>query len=342
MSRIRLFDRKHLMGAVAASTLLAAASQGHALTINATFDSSITSLSNASAVEAAINNAISFYSVFTNPSTVSIDFQTGGGLGGSLSSLYYDSYSDYVFGGLLGNSLTNPQNHVLSTALQPANLAAGNQADIILATSAGFSALGAGAPGFLGADGVPGDGTFDGIVYLNTAIMNFTNTVDPSLYPANNVIQHEVDEVLGVGGSGTFVTQPFGPDPFGNGFTYMGAEDLYRYSAPGVASFTTDPNAKGYFSYDGGQTDVRDFNQEGGGSDFADWKTSCSGVQNVQNAFGCKGKPQLGLSINSPEVFALQAIGYDLAVPEPSAWALMIAGFGLAGAALRRRRTAVA
>ena len=32
----------------------------------------------------------------------------------------------------------------------------------------------------------------------------------------------------------------------------------------------------------------------------------------------------------------------NLGVPEPSAWALMIAGFGLAGAALRRRRAAVA
>jgi hypothetical protein len=30
------------------------------------------------------------------------------------------------------------------------------------------------------------------------------------------------------------------------------------------------------------------------------------------------------------------------AVPEPTSWALMIAGFGLAGATLRRRRTALA
>jgi microcystin-dependent protein len=32
----------------------------------------------------------------------------------------------------------------------------------------------------------------------------------------------------------------------------------------------------------------------------------------------------------------------DTAVPEPGTWALMIGGFGLAGAALRRRRAATA
>jgi hypothetical protein len=34
--------------------------------------------------------------------------------------------------------------------------------------------------------------------------------------------------------------------------------------------------------------------------------------------------------------------GFLAAVPEPSSWALMIAGFGLAGAGLRRRRLASA
>jgi hypothetical protein len=38
----------------------------------------------------------------------------------------------------------------------------------------------------------------------------------------------------------------------------------------------------------------------------------------------------------------LTAATPPVAVPEPSAWALMIGGFGLAGAALRRRRTAAA
>ena len=34
--------------------------------------------------------------------------------------------------------------------------------------------------------------------------------------------------------------------------------------------------------------------------------------------------------------------GYATTVPEPASWALMIAGFGLTGAAMRRRRTALA
>ncbi|MGZ6039734.1 MAG: hypothetical protein ACXWKR_13760, partial [Phenylobacterium sp.] len=66
MPRNRIFDRKQLLGAVAASALLAAAGPGHALTINAFFGSSITTDPNAAAIEASINSALGFYSQFTN------------------------------------------------------------------------------------------------------------------------------------------------------------------------------------------------------------------------------------------------------------------------------------
>ncbi|MGZ3376980.1 MAG: NF038122 family metalloprotease [Phenylobacterium sp.] len=337
MPRNRIFDRKQLLGAVAASALLAAAGPGHALTINAFFGSSITTDPNAAAIEASINSALGFYSQFTNAVTVNIGFQSvTTGLGGSNTGLYGDYYSSYV-NQMQIDALTHPGNAVLNTALQPANLAAGNQADLIFGTSAEMRALGYDTPGFVA-------GFFDGIISLNTSIMNFTNTTDPSLYPGTPVIQHEVDEVLGVGGSGTLVDQPFGLGNFeGSGLSYMGEEDLYRYAAPGVASFTTDPTATSYFSYDGGATPVDYFNQNGLG-DYADWaKTSCSTPENVQDWAGCPGVPQFGLNLGSPEVTALLAAGYDLtpSVPEPSAWALMIAGFGLAGAALRRRRPAL-
>jgi len=38
------------------------------------------------------------------------------------------------------------------------------------------------------------------------------------------------------------------------------------------------------------------------------------------------------------DAIAFDAMGYDLAVPEPATWAMMISGFGFVGAALRRRR----
>ena len=40
--------------------------------------------------------------------------------------------------------------------------------------------------------------------------------------------------------------------------------------------------------------------------------------------------------------FSLDNVSVSGAVPEPASWALLIAGFGLTGAAMRRRRTALA
>ncbi len=42
------------------------------------------------------------------------------------------------------------------------------------------------------------------------------------------------------------------------------------------------------------------------------------------------------------DLIAFDTMGYDVGVPEPSSWAMLIMGFGLTGAAMRRRRRTVA
>ena len=48
------------------------------------------------------------------------------------------------------------------------------------------------------------------------------------------------------------------------------------------------------------------------------------------------------MQISRFDLIAFDTMGYDLGVPEPSSWAMLIAGFGLTGASMRRRRRTVA
>jgi hypothetical protein len=321
-------SKSRLLGGLAGAIALAAASQGHAVTIVADFDSTITGASNAADIEASINSALQFYSNFSNPVTVKIGFSLmDSGLGQSSNFIISKTYGQYTQA-LTADSVAHPGNTVLQTAL--ANLPFGNNLPDVGTTSADMRALGFNSPGLF-------SGGVDGLVGLNASIMNFGDTAVPDLFAANSVIQHEIDEVLGVGGIGSLI---------GEGLpNTLGAEDLYRYS--GFHAPTLSATANAYFSIDGGLTDLHDYNNLPG-ADIADWKTGdCPAAQFVQDAFGCSGLPPFGLTLSSPEVVALQAIGYDLAptvtagVPEPSAWAMMITGFGMIGATLRRRRTLV-
>jgi hypothetical protein len=334
------------LGGLAAAALLSA-SQAHALDVLPFFDTSITSDPNAAQIEGTINHAIGFYHAFSNPETVKIIYALAPvGLGASETTLYGGSgatggipFGDYAFLLALQSAL-HPENTVLASGV--ANLGTGNTMDI-LAPSANLRAFGLDTPGAFGTDGSFGmGGDYDAIVFLDpSAPINFGPTPVPGEFDATPVIQHETDEVLGTGGGGSLLG--FGLPGL------MGVEDIYRYNGPGSGSFSTDPGEHAYFSIDGGATDIKDFNQNGLG-DFADWaKTSCLGpAAHVQDWAGCPFPldAPVHLGLNSPEVTALQAIGYNLRtdgmVPEPATWTLMIGGFGLAGASLRRRRAAVA
>jgi hypothetical protein len=342
--------------------VVAAAVPAHALTILPTFNSSITSSADVGTIETDIDNALKFYSYFNNTETVSIDFQLAPSgatyLGGSQSTFYLASYSAYT-SAMLANATAGGNTSLL---IPYDHLGTGNTADLILETSADFRALGfSGAPGLYSANGAfDVGGSFDGIVYLNGAdLLGFGGS---GTYNPNRVIQHEVDEVLGIGGSGSVLnivqqdhlsTPPVyedaadRSDPL-NGDTYIGALDMFRYSSAGHKSLTTSGSAASYFSINGGVTDTAPFNQSSSG-DYGDWGGSGC-IAYVQQAFSCANQSATltltasghdygaqNLLLDSPEVIALRTIGYDL--PEPASVAVLgVSVLGLGWVKRRSRR----
>lgn len=323
----------------------------HALTIVPYFDSSITDASDASSVEFAIDTAISTIdSLYSNSGTVNIVFMQASGsfVGESETADYGYSYSTYL-GLLSAASAREPTNTVLTTAL--ANVSSGNQpgsgGDVVVTTADAQIVLRQNAH-----DGVTGcfnsSGTFvdtcgqlyDGVVTLSDSVpMNYTTTPVYSEYSAIAGAEHEIDEMLGGGGQGSTLNAiQQGYSGYDND---IGVLDLYRYSAPGVASFSTSSGATAYFSVDGGTTDIVDFNQNSSG-DYADFAQSGSAIGefsptgDVQSAFGTESIVP-SYTAASPEYLMMESIGYDgTAVPEPAS--LGILGSALAGLLATRRR----
>jgi hypothetical protein len=64
-----------------------------------------------------------------------------------------------------------------------------------------------------------------------------------------------------------------------------------------------------FFSIDGGTTNLNDFNNCSNGGDYGDWITHTP--SQVQDAF-TNGSGSPSLSVTSPEVRALDVIGYTI------------------------------
>ena len=286
----------------------AATAAGTGLIINPTFDSSITSDPNAAAIEAVITRAIAVYeSLFSDPITVSMLFRysTTRPNGTAIPSnfiavsnyvVYAPPWSTYI------NALqADAKTSVDTTAL--ASLPSSPLSSTIITASANGRAVGGDTPPAMFDDGSVAVGApYDGIVTLNaSAPYSFVRPESSGSFDAQRELEHEMDEVLGLGsyldGTGS----------------NLRPQDLFSWSGGGVRNTSTSGNR--YFSIDGGGTVIVFFNQVAG-YDHGDWRSaSCpQALPYVQNALGCPGQAT-DVSQTSPEGINLDAIGYDAIFP---------------------------
>jgi hypothetical protein len=280
-----------------------------------TYDPTISSDPNAAAIEATINQAINFYEAnITTPITVSLTFaEMTSGLG--QSSTYYGTITYSQYRAALAS---HSSGDAVDTAAL-ASLPGGSNNPVNGTTSVDVTTANLRALGFLAN---PPGGQSDSTISVNTSITNYGGSFNSSNYSLLAVLEHEIDEALGLGsdldtGSTTGAVRP---------------EDLFRYSGTGVRSYSLSSGATSYLSVNGGVTNIIGFNQSGGGADYGDWANSAT--PHVQDAFGTPGaSPVFGV----PEQTALDAIGYtfDASVPEPGSISLAL--LGLACLCVRRR-----
>lgn len=346
--RLSSAARAKLAGACAAALAATAAAPSHALTIVPHYDTSITSLSASASIEAAFNAVAHDYAVsFSNPATVNVNVSWGSvagqalptnAVGASVSNLYgYFSYGQ-IRGDLTGFSAANPADTALASAVKylPASQPAGPTRYVV--PSAEAKALGLISPTLPSTDGFIGfAGSASGYDF------NPANGVSAGTYDFEAVVAHELAEVLGRI-SGIYNASPAWRTPF----------DLFRYKAAGALDYGYNDAA--YFSINGGSTDLKNFNNSASGGDRGDWATVFN-VYDVSNAFISTGR---AYNLTAVDLTALDVLGWGganlgntaantpgktvfalvdpTAVPEPAQWTLLIAGFGLSGATLRRRR----
>ncbi len=309
-----------------------------------------------SAICSTLNSSLAglYNSTFTN-ANANIYIQFGStGLASTLqffTNIDYTSYVDALtaaegdlndltavnsLGGDLNNPVVNGDGVAITSALAAA-LGLTNQAGSLGITAAGNACI-------LGSSGC-----YNGRITVSNAPDTWyfrSGTQDSGTYDFYSAVEHETDEVLGT--ASCIVGKNNDPSTIatslnctngrlGNPGTGVSAADLFRYSSPDVRSYLdTADGTLAYFSIDDGVTNIAAYNNQPDSADYGDWDSE---AYRIQNAFGTPG--QTGLNITNDggsSIAVLDAVGYNLAAPEPGTIGLLALGLALAGGFKYRRR----
>jgi len=235
---------------------------------NNTFDSSVTA-----EAKTAILRVEAFYDAhFTDNVTLNVTFKMAdlssvNGLGASNTPGTFDTYSQ-IQGALSTDASTTSD---ATAALPTTDPVTGTHSYIL--TRAQGKAL-----GLISGTDTTSDGTITLTSVANTFDFSRTDGITAGLYDVDGTIAHEIAEVMGrimnVGGTVNDSGGTAHPDT-----NYL--LDLYHYSADGVRSFTK--SSPGYFSIDGGATNLDNFNGTQPG-DAADWAPSAGNDAYLNNS----------------------------------------------------------
>lgn len=177
------------------------------------------------------------------------------------------------------------------------------------------------------------DGASDGTILIDES---YRTQGSVSARLAGHEIGHILGFMSGVDALDYNSTGVFHPDDY---FTFASPLDLVRRSAlsstygSDVIDWTADRTDK-YFSVDGGTTKIASFSTGdtwGNGIQNSHWRLGSAGIMGYGNA-----------GITAADVRAMDVIGWNAVVPEPSAWALAVSAAACASFMARRRRRGAA
>jgi hypothetical protein len=258
--------------------------------VNLSFDSSV---SGAPTGFVATVNAVAqfFQTTFSDNVTINVAVgfgevagQTGISLGASITQLGSYTYTQ-IRNALAGDARTSDDSSAVGTL--PASSPSGGATYWV--STAQAKALGlSGASGAL-------DGSMGFSSTANIFDYDRTDGISAGKYDFFGVVAHELSEIMG--------RQLMVGQTFSGHANSLEPMDLFHYASAGVRSFSGTQT--GYFSLDGGGTNLDNFNTNSAG-DFGDWAASAG-----NDAFLAFGNSGVIAAVTTADLRVMDVIGWD-------------------------------